>query len=105
MDVVEKKVIYIAGRISGVPDYKANFAEVAALLKGMGFAVLNPAELPPALGNARAMKVCLEMIDQADAVFFAPGWTGSVGAQLEMAYCKYTGKQAVTKLADLEVIL
>ena len=102
---MNKKVVYLAGRISGDPYYKENFAEAARQVEALGFAVLNPAVLPAELGNARAMKICTAMIDQADVVYFIPGWTKSVGSQLEMAYCKYTGKGHTTKLEALEVIL
>lgn len=100
-----KKVVYLAGRISGAPDYKEQFAEAARQVEALGFAVLNPAALPPELGNERAMKICTAMIDQADVVYFLPGWARSVGAQLEMAYCKYTGKAHTAKLEALEVVL
>lgn len=100
-----KKLIYIAGRITGEPEYKARFERVERLLRSMGFGILNPAVLPAELGNARAMKICLSMIDQADAVYFMPGWEKSLGAQLEMSYCKYTGKSRATRLSVLEVLL
>lgn len=102
---MNKKVVYIAGRITGEPNYKEKFEAVARQVEALGFAVLNPAVLPAELGSDRAMKICTAMIDQADAVYFAPGWSRSVGAQLEMAYSKYTGKPHATKLESLEVLL
>ena len=100
----KQKVIYIAGRISGEPGYKEAFRLVATELRTRGFVVLNPATLPSALDNGRAMKICMAMIDQADAVFFMAGWNLSVGAQLELAYCKYTGKPYSLTMDELEVI-
>ncbi|MBR5845532.1 MAG: DUF4406 domain-containing protein [Rikenellaceae bacterium] len=99
-----KKVIYIAGRISGEPGYKEAFRQAAVELRTRGFIVLNPATLPSNLDNGRAMKICLAMIDQADALYFLPGWNLSVGAQLELAYCKYIGKPFALTMEDLEVL-
>jgi len=100
----EKKVIYIAGRITGVPKYWEAFEKAEDELTAMGFIVLTPTRLPYNLSNEKAMKICLAMIDQADAVYFLPGWNQSVGANLEMAYCKYTGKPYVTRIEGLEVL-
>lgn len=99
-----KKVIYIAGRITGVPEYWKPFEKAEDALIAMGFIVLSPTRLPWNLDNNKAMKICLTMIDQADAVYFLPGWNMSVGANLEMSYCKYTGKPFVTRLDSLEVL-
>ena len=96
-----KKVIYIAGPITGVKNYWEAFEKVDDELTSMGFVVLTPSRLPWNLSNDRAMKICLAMIDQADAVYFLPGWSRSVGANLEMTYCKYTGKPHYTKLEEL----
>lgn len=84
--------IYIAGRIDGDPNYEQKFAAYAAAIKGMGDVVLNPASLPTGLTVAEYMRICFAMIDVCDAVFFLPDWKESGGAQLEMEYCKYTGK-------------
>ena len=100
----EKKVIYIAGRITGVPKYWEAFEKAEDALTAMGFIVLTPTRLPYNLSNEKAMKICLAMIDQADAVYFLPGWNQSVGANLEMTYCKYTGKPHATRIESLEVL-
>lgn len=99
----EKKVIYIAGPITGVDKYWEAFEKAEDELTAKGFVVLTPTRLPHNLGNAKAMKICLAMIDQADAVYFLPGWHMSIGANLEMHYCKYTGKPRITSLTTLEV--
>ena len=84
--------IYIAGKITGDPGYLDKFREEAEKLEGMGHIVLNPAELPEGMSKAEYMRICLAMIDCADSVFLLPGWQGSPGAQLELAYCRYIGK-------------
>lgn len=99
--------IYIAGKISGDPEYKVKFARTKRLIgRAMKIAfrdeeylipcgpcrVLNPAELPTGMAPADYMRICLAMIDSADAVIFQPGVTESKGAQLELLYCEYVGK-------------
>ena len=86
-------VAYIAGPITGRKDYKTKFHRAERYLKGCGYdVVLNPAAvLPEGLDNRTAMQICVRMIDTCDAVFFLPDWQESAGAQLEHAYCEYTG--------------
>lgn len=100
----DKKVIYLAGRITGVPNYWEAFEKAEEELAARGFIVLSPTRLPHNLDNQKAMKICIAMIDQADAVYFIPDWHLSVGAQLEMKYCKYTGKPHATRIESLEVL-
>jgi hypothetical protein len=97
-----KKVVYIAGRITGVDEYWKPFEAAEDDLTAKGFIVLTPTRLPYNISNDKAMKICLAMIDQADAVYFLPGWNMSIGANLEMAYCKYTGKAWYTSIEKLE---
>lgn len=99
-----KKIIYIAGPITGVPEYWKPFERAEDELIAKGFVVLTPTKLPWNLDNEKAMKICLAMIEQADAVYFLPGWNRSIGANLEMNYCKYTGKPYVMRLESLEVL-
>ena len=100
----QKKVIYIAGRITGVPEYWKPFEKAEDELSALGFIPLTPPRLPWNLDNDKAIKICLSMIDAADAVYFLDGWDRSVGAQLEMAYCKYTDKFYTSSLEDLKEV-
>ena len=86
-------IIYLAGKITGDPDYRAKFAEAKAKLKAEGHIVLNPAELPEGMSKAAYMRICFAMIDVADAVVFLPDAAESAGARLERAYCEYIGKE------------
>lgn len=112
--------IYLAGKITGDPDYREKFAaakewllaekeahEVArGLLKVSLYptadVVLNPAELPEGWPNGLYMDVCLAMIRAADLVVFLPGWERSRGASLEMQYCRYQIKP-VYKIEEEEL--
>lgn len=86
--------IYIAGKITGDPDYRAKFAETADALREAGAAdvILNPAELPEGMTPGDYMRICFAMIDTADEVVFLPGWPASAGASVERVYCAYIGK-------------
>lgn len=84
--------VYIAGKITGDNGYKAKFAKAWDELSEKGHAVLNPSILPSGMTNADYMRICLSMIDSADAVYFLPDYKGSPGAQIELAYCLYIGK-------------
>lgn len=84
--------IYIAGKITGDPDYKEKFEHAARSCENRGYTVLNPASLPEGMLPADYMRICLSMIDTADIVSFLPGYETSSGAQLEIQYCLYTEK-------------
>ena len=84
--------LYIAGKITGDPGYRLKFGIAAEAYRKKGYVVLNPARLPEGMQPADYMRICLAMIDTADAVAFLPGYETSPGALLELQYCRYTGK-------------
>jgi len=103
--------VYLAGKISGDPDYKKKFhftrlniKKALRILSGneelFDFevncraepVVLNPADLPGRMAPADYMRICFAMIDSADFVVFQPETPESAGAQLELLYCRYIGK-------------
>ena len=87
--------IYIAGKITGDPNYKMKFRMAAKHIQELYplAVILNPAELPEGLTPKDYMRLCFGMIDAADAVVFLPNAKGSAGARLEKAYCEYVGKE------------
>ena len=87
--------IYLAGKITGDPDYREKFQGYAERLKKQhpGAQIFNPAEHPPGLSNAEYMRLSFAEIDMADMVAFMPDWYTSLGATLERQYCNYIGKQ------------
>lgn len=84
--------IYIAGKITGDPDYKAKFDAAAEEYKKKGYTVLNPSWMPQGMRPSDYMRICIAMIDTADVVAFLPGYERSAGAQLELQYCFYVDK-------------
>lgn len=87
------KKIYIAGKITGDPNYQLKFIRARQHLTKEGYTVLTPAVLPEGMTKADYMKICFAMIDVADAVAFLPDYLDSQGAMVEMAYCQYIGKE------------
>lgn len=87
-------VVYIAGKMSGLPDYgRAKFAEADAYLQGLGgYTVLNPAVLPSGMPKVSYLPICMAMIDAADIVYALNNSDTSMGASVEIAYAKYQGK-------------
>ena len=87
--------VYIAGKITGCPNYKSKFHDAEQALKYEGHKTLSPADLPEGMTNGEYMRICFAMIDTADCVAFIPGWEDSPGARLEHAYCQYICKQTM----------
>lgn len=87
-----KKVVFISGPITGVPRYWEAFERAEDMLNGLGYIALTPSRLPTGMDNSQYMRICLAMIDSADAVLFLPGWDHSEGSRLEKRYCENTDK-------------
>lgn len=94
MDAV-KKVIYIAGPITGVEKYWEAFEQAEDDLTACGCIPLSPARLPEGMTKAQYMRTCFAMIDSADAVLFLNGFIDSEGSRLEREYCKYIDKPCI----------
>ena len=88
-----KTKIYIAGKITGDPDYKTKFDAAAEAYQKEGYTVLSPSWMPEGMQRADYMRICFAMIDTADVVAFLPGYETSPGAQLELRYCFYVDKE------------
>lgn len=84
--------IYIAGKITGDPNYKAKFAEAENFYKKKGYTVLTPTWMPLGMQPADYMRICFALIDTADVVAFLPDYKQSAGAEVEHAYCYYIDK-------------
>ena len=80
-------IIYIAGPITGVFDYRQNFTAAERELTAKGHTVINPSMLPSGLGEIQNyMPIRFAMIDQCDAIYFLNGYQSSEGSMLERRY-------------------
>lgn len=76
--------IYIAGKITGDPDYKEKFNSYQKMLEERGHIVLNPAVLPSeGFSYAAYMRMSAAMLRECEAVCFLPDWAESNGAMSE----------------------
>lgn len=100
-----KKVIYISGPITGVDRYWESFEAMEDTISALGYTPLSPSRLPSGMSNAQYMRICLAMIDSADAVVFLKDWDRSQGARLELDYCLYTNKPVSTDPYFLKGVL
>lgn len=84
--------IYIAGKITGVPDYMRRFSEAEHWLRKMypDAEVINPAKvmwyLPTTTEYRTYIRVGLSMLDSCDTIFMLRNWAESKGASLELQY-------------------
>lgn len=94
-------VVYIVGKMTGLPDLgRAKFAAAAKELRDKGFSVLDPAELPVGMPENRYLPICLAMVDVADTVYALNNWKNSNGAKIEIQYATYQGKNIVFQGED-----
>ena len=78
------KTVYLAGKITGDPNYYAKFHVAACELEEAGFTVINPAILPPVgFDYAAYIRMSAAMMDECEAVCFLSDWKDSGGAKLE----------------------
>lgn len=88
-----KITYYIAGPITGVKDYKNNFANAEEKLKSKGYSVFNPATFPVGMSYNSYIKICKSIIEEVDAVYMLKGWQDSAGASIERVYAESIGKR------------
>lgn len=95
--------VYIAGPISGDPDYKAKFKDREMKLKSMGYLVVNPAvdgEKLKALKHREPtwqeyMNFLLPKLLGCTHISMLEGWQDSKGAVMEHDIAVATGKTFV----------
>ncbi len=78
------KTVFLSGKITGDPDYRAKFDLAARELTAAGFAVLNPATLPDGFEYEAYMRICAAMLDECDMVFVLRDFLSSSGALQEV---------------------
>jgi hypothetical protein len=87
------KKAYIAGKITGDPDYKLKFARAVDYLHNKGYTVMSPAVMPAGFDYEDYMSVCFTMmwVCRSGTAFFMPDWQSSPGAIRERNNAIKTG--------------
>lgn len=89
------KKVYIAGMITGNPNFMEDFQKVEDALTAQGYTVINPAKLPKGLTQADYMQICFSEINSSEIVAMLDNWKNSEGALIEKLYGKKTGKLVI----------
>lgn len=89
---MQKQTVYLAGKITGDPDFRKKFAEAKEKLQEAGFLVMSPAELEQGFPYDAYKPINKAMIDACEEVLFLPDWRESEGAIYEMGYAQAQGK-------------
>lgn len=79
--------LYLSGPMTGLPalNFPA-FDQAAALLRGHGLDVVNPAEVNPDATKpwSQCLREDIKALCDCDAIVLLPGWAHSKGAHLEL---------------------
>lgn len=95
-------IIYIAGPMTGIPDFnRAAFNEAAVQIIENGHVALNPAILPNGLTQPQYMDICCAMLRAGDAIFLLDGWSNSAGARAEKALAEKLNMQIIFQISPI----
>ena len=85
--------VYIAGKITGYPNYRQQFMAAEWRLAELGFSVMNPAWLYayPDFEREDYLAVSRAMLERCEAVFLLPLWGGSAGVKQELRLAEKRG--------------
>jgi len=89
------KTVYIAGKITGLENYKDNFNKAEEELKAKGYICMNPSILGEGFPYKSYMPICLAMLEACDTVYMLNNWKDSKGAKVEHEYAKIQGKKII----------
>jgi hypothetical protein len=94
-EITMHKNIYIAGKITGLENFKEKFEAAETDLKERGFIPMNPAKLNSGFSHAEYMHICYAMIDICDSVYMLLDWEESKGAVMEYNYAVKNHKEII----------
>lgn len=84
--ISDKKTVYIAGKVSGLPysEVYIKFRTASLKLEAAGYSVINPVELVAEDADwIQAMRICISFLPHADYIYLLPDWQDSNGAKVE----------------------
>lgn len=102
------KRIYIAGPISGMPQYNRKaFEHAKGILKAGGYIPVSPLDFVPEGEEEKPyvhyIKQGLDLLDSCQAALFLPGWRRSPGARIERIFARREGK-AIYQLTENDTL-
>lgn len=111
---MKKPKVYVAGPISGMPDYnRVAFAVMTDKLRKAGFEVVNPHETCRSIvaeheGTEKelwikCMRADIKQLMDCDYITLLPGWERSKGCRIEIALCKELGLEELKNSTELVV--
>ena len=88
--------VYIAGKITGDPEYKAKFAEAQQSLEAKGYIVVNPAIFPlRGFTYEQYVRMGIALLNECETICLLPDWKDSEGAKFELEYAYIMGKEVM----------
>lgn len=92
--------VYIAGRVTGEPRDMViiKFAAAEKLLRASNYNPVNPLKHVNCLAKPKeAMKVCIPLMLECDAILLLNDWAFSEGAQIEAQLARYVGLNIINE--------
>lgn len=96
----KKKIVYIAGRVTGLPidEVRRKFQSAEEEIICKGNIAVNPLRFVPSTASWEvAMRISLSYLLFCDAIYLLPDWRESKGARLEYYTAKQLGLEVVLK--------
>lgn len=92
---MDKKNIYISGKITGLDNYAEVFEKKEKELTEQGHLVFNPAKHPDMFSWQQFMELDLKALSFCDSIYMMKGWETSKGATLELEEAKRLGIEII----------
>ena len=107
MSAPSKMCVYIAGPMSGLPEFNVPaFDKAAAEWRERGYEALNPADNfrgEVGIAYERYIRAGLEQVLRAQAIALLPGWETSKGARVELHVAQMLGLLVLDAWTSLEI--